>query len=174
MGALRSRARMNAARISSINGASSPAASNRVTSLADSRNGTSVARNGRSVSSPATSSASSPVSAAPMRAERLQKILEMIESGRPCTIQALAEEFNLSHSRLQHLFKQETGKSLGHLLTQQRLYRAAHLLTHSNKRVKEIAHAVGYEHASSFIRAFERHFAKAPRLFRQTQKSKVG
>jgi transcriptional regulator GlxA family with amidase domain len=166
MGALRSRARMNAARISSIDGVSSRAASNHVATLADARNGTSVARNGTAVSSP--------TSTAPIRAERLQKILEMIESGRPCTIQALAEEFNLSHSRLQHLFKQETGMSLGHLLTQQRLYRAAHLLTHSNKRVKEIAHAVGYEHASSFIRAFERHFAKAPRLFRQTQKSKVG
>lgn len=158
MGALRSRARMNAARCST-NGASPQAGSSRVTSVADTRNGTSV-----SPAKPATSP----------REERLQRVLEMIESGKPCTIQALAEEFNLSHSRLQHLFKQQTGLSLGHLLTQQRLYRAAHLLTHSNKRIKEIAHAVGYEHASSFIRAFERHFAKAPRLFRQTENGKAG
>lgn len=159
MGAVRSRARMNAATISPMNGA-------------ESRDDVEVARvngsgnNGRSLSSTA--------SPTPVREERLQKILEIIESGKPCTIQGLAEQFNLSHSRLQHLFKQETGMSLGHLLTQQRLYRAAHLLTHSNKRIKEIAHAVGYEHASSFIRAFERHFAKAPRLFRQTQNGKIG
>jgi len=158
MSALRSRARMNAARISA-NGTSSSAASNQAASATETNgNGTHA-----SVDKPAP----------PVREERLQKILEMIESGKPCTIQALAEELNLSHSRLQHLFKQETGISLGHVLTQQRLYRAAHLLTHSNKRIKEIAHAVGYEHASSFIRAFERHFAKAPRLFRQSQNGKA-
>ncbi|HEY6272283.1 MAG TPA: helix-turn-helix transcriptional regulator [Terriglobales bacterium] len=159
MGALRSRARMNAARVLPIRGSSSKAGSNHVASVADA--------NGNGVS------AHSPTPAPPLREERLQRILEMVESGKPCTIQALAQEFNLSHSRLQHLFKQQTGISLGHLLTQQRLYRAAHLLTHSNKRIKEIAHAVGYEHASSFIRAFERHFAKAPRLFRQTQNGKA-
>lgn len=159
MGALRSRARMNASAISSVNGATDPEMSG-------------VARVNGTASNGAALHSSQP--AAPSREERLQKILEMIESGKPCTIQALAEQFNLSHSRLQHLFKQETGMSLGHLLTQQRLHRAAHLLTHSNKRIKEIAHAVGYEHASSFIRAFERHFAKAPRLFRQTTNGKTG
>jgi len=146
---------MNAAAISSIHGAESWESAE----VAHGNNG----NNGKSLSS-----RQSPI---PIREERLQRILEMIESGEPCTIQGLAEQFNLSHSRLQHLFKQETGMSLGHLLTQQRLYRAAHLLTHSNKRIKEIAHAAGYEHASSFIRAFERHFAKAPRLYRQTQNS---
>jgi transcriptional regulator GlxA family with amidase domain len=158
MGALRSRARMNAARISSVNGATSPQVSDVASKTTASSNGTSH------------TFSKSPI---PIREERLQKVFEMIESGKPCTIQALAEQLNLSHSRLQHLFKQQTGMSLGHLLTQQRLYRAAHLLTHSNKRIKEIAHAVGYEHASSFIRAFERHFAKAPRLFRQTQNGKT-
>jgi AraC-like DNA-binding protein len=34
-------------------------------------------------------------------------------------------------------------------------------------RIKEIAHTVGYEHTSSFIRAFERHFMQAPHLYRQ-------
>jgi AraC-like DNA-binding protein len=32
--------------------------------------------------------------------------------------------------------------------------------------VKEIAFAVGYEHTSSFIRAFERRFGIAPRTYR--------
>lgn len=156
MGALRSRAGMNAATISSPDGATSRGGSDVASAIS----------NGLSLVTP------QPVT--PIREERLQKILELIESGTPCTIQALAHQFNLSHSRLQHLFKQETGMSLGHLLTQQRLYRAAHLLIHSNKRIKEIAHAVGYEHTSSFIRAFERHFAKAPRLFRRSQNGKTG
>ena len=158
MGAVRSRARMNDVTISSLN-------------RAESRDGGAVAPviiSGNNGKSPR-----SPLPPVPIREERLQKILEIIASGKPCTIHGLAEQFNLSHSRLQHLFKQETGMSLGHLLTKQRLYQAAHLLTHSNKRIKEIAHAVGYEHTSSFIRAFERHFAKAPRLFRQMQNGKT-
>lgn len=98
---------------------------------------------------------------------RVLKILQMIQSQPLQRIEDLAREFNLSHSRLEHLFKQETGVSLGQLLTEQRLGRAAYLLLHTNMRVKEIAHTVGYEHTSSFIRAFERHFMQAPRLYRQ-------
>jgi AraC-like DNA-binding protein len=33
--------------------------------------------------------------------------------------------------------------------------------------VKEIAYTIGYEHASSFIRAFERRFAQAPLRYRK-------
>lgn len=98
---------------------------------------------------------------------RVLKILEMIQSEPFWRIEDLAREFNLSHSRLEHLFKQQTGVSLGQLLTERRLCRAAHLLVHTNMRVKEIAHTVGYEHTSSFIRAFERHFMQAPLLYRQ-------
>jgi len=98
---------------------------------------------------------------------RVLKILQMIQSEPLKRIEELAREFNLSHSRLEHLFKQETGVSLGQLLTEQRLNRAAYLLLHTNMRIKEIAHTIGYEHTSSFVRAFERHFMQAPRLYRQ-------
>jgi two-component system response regulator YesN len=64
------------------------------------------------------------------------------------------------------LFKQQTGLRLGHLLAEQRLRNAAHLLKSTNMRIKEIACAVGYEHASSFIRAFERYFNEAPQAYR--------
>jgi AraC-like DNA-binding protein len=148
MCAFRSRARMNAA---------ITASSSELLTKAP------AVKNGSTNATPNRANGSLPA----VREERLQKILEVIASGRPCTIQALAQEFNLSHSHLQHLFKQQTGARLGRLLTEQRLRHAAHLLTHSNMRIKEIAHSAGYEHTSSFIRAFERHFAEAPRLFRQ-------
>ncbi len=98
---------------------------------------------------------------------RLREIVQIVESGSSCTIHDLALEFNLSPSHLQHLFKQQTGVGLGHWLTEQRLERAAHLLVHSTMSVKEIGYAVGYEHPSSFIRAFERRFTRAPRYYRQ-------
>lgn len=98
---------------------------------------------------------------------RVIKILQMIQAQPLRRIDDLAREFNLSHSHLEHLFKQQTGVSLGQLLTENKLHRAAHLLAHTNMRIKEIAHNVGYEHTSSFIRAFERHFFQAPRLYRK-------
>jgi|SRR5580693_1121802 AraC-like DNA-binding protein len=97
---------------------------------------------------------------------RLRKLLRLIEEDPLGTIHDWALAFNLSHSHLQRLFKQATGTGLGHVLTQRRLQRAAHLLANTNMSVKEIASAVGYEHTSSFIRAFERQFEKAPRRFR--------
>jgi len=99
--------------------------------------------------------------------ERVRKIAQRVASGSRCTIRDLAVECNLSPSHLQHLFKQQTGVGLGHWLTEQRLERAAHLLVHSTMSVKEIGYAVGYEHPSSFIRAFGRHFRQAPRCYRQ-------
>jgi AraC-like DNA-binding protein len=100
---------------------------------------------------------------------RLRKILQTIEAEPPRNIFDLAQEFNLSPSHLQHVFKQQTGTCLGHVLTEQRLQRAAQLLVDSNLSVKEIAHLSGYEHTSSFIRAFERRFLQAPRRYRQNR-----
>jgi AraC-like DNA-binding protein len=102
---------------------------------------------------------------------RVQKILQMVESDATFTIRDLALEFHLSPSYLQRLFKHQTGVCMGGWLNEQRLQRAAHLLADSYMSVKEIAHTIGYEHASSFIRAFERRFAQAPARFRKQSDS---
>jgi two-component system response regulator YesN len=98
---------------------------------------------------------------------RVQKILEMAESGTTLRIRELALEFHLSPAYLQRLFKHQTGVSMGEWLIEQRLQRAAKLLANSYMSVKEIAYTIGYEHASSFIRAFERRFAQAPQRYRK-------
>ena len=99
---------------------------------------------------------------------RIREILDKIESQSPQKISDLALEFNLSESRLQHLFKQQTGVQLGRLLTEQRLQKAAELLLRTRLRIKEIAAAVGYEHTSSFTRAFEQRFAQTPQVYRRS------
>jgi len=100
---------------------------------------------------------------------RLRKILHMIEAHPLRRIHDLAHECNLSRSRLQHLFKQRTGLGLGQLLTEQRMQLAIELLLHTNLSIKEIAGTLGYGHASSFTRAFERRFRQAPSCYRQEQ-----
>jgi AraC-like DNA-binding protein len=105
---------------------------------------------------------------------RVRKILELVDSGLTFTIRDLAREFSLSPSYLQRLFKHQTGVSIGGWLNVHRLRKAAHLLENSYMSVKEIAHTVGYEHASSFIRAFERRFAQAPARYRKQNDSTKG
>ena len=97
---------------------------------------------------------------------RLRKLLELIENDPRGNIHTWAATFNLSNSHLQRLFKQATGTALGQALTEKRLQKAAQLLVNTNLSIKEIASAVGYEHTSSFTRAFERRFEDAPRSYR--------
>ena len=98
---------------------------------------------------------------------RLRKLLHWMESNPRGNIRDWALAFNLSNSHLQRLFKRATGVGFKQALTEKRLLRAASLLSETNLSVKEVAHAVGYEHTSSFTRAFERHFEEGPRHYRR-------
>jgi AraC-like DNA-binding protein len=102
---------------------------------------------------------------------RVLKTLEMVEAGT-FAIRDLAAEFRLSPTYLQRLFKNETGIRMGEWLSEQRLQRAAYLLSNSYLSIKEITHAIGYEHTSSFIRAFERRFRQAPARYRKKNEGK--
>jgi AraC-like DNA-binding protein len=95
-----------------------------------------------------------------------RRALEIIASGAGYKISELASQFQLSASHLQRLFKRETGMRIGEWLIAQRLHRAAYLLTHSYLSVKAIARSAGYEHVSSFIRAFERKYSLTPTRYR--------
>jgi AraC-like DNA-binding protein len=95
-----------------------------------------------------------------------RRLLEMIESGVPYNIGDLAVQLHLSPSHLQRLFKRETGVRLGEWLIAKRLEEAAYLLANSYLSVKEIARSAGYEHVSSFIRAFERRYVLTPTRYR--------
>src|SRR5271156_3673784 len=98
---------------------------------------------------------------------RIQDLLDRVEAGSAFAIGDLAAEYHLSPCYLQRLFKKETGVRLGEWLSEQRLQRAAYLLANSYLSIKEITHAVGYEHTSSFIRAFERRFRQPRARFRK-------
>jgi len=98
---------------------------------------------------------------------RLNKVLHMIEAQPACSVSELALEVQLSPAHLQRLFKQKTGRHVSDLIGEHRLQKAARLLSSSDLPIKEIAHAVGYEHHSSFVRAFQRRFERPPRYYRR-------
>jgi AraC-like DNA-binding protein len=103
---------------------------------------------------------------------RVLKILEMVEARATFAIRDLAAESRLSPAYLQRLFKNETGICMGEWLSEQRLQQAAYLLSSSHLSIKEITHAIGYEHTSSFVRAFERRFRQAPARYRKQNEGK--
>jgi AraC family transcriptional regulator, arabinose operon regulatory protein len=100
---------------------------------------------------------------------RISKILKMVDSDPSQSVQVLARAANLSSSRLSHLFKAQTGKSLKSFLSDQRLEKAATLLLTTEMRIKEISYAVGYCQEPSFVRAFRKKFDDSPSGYRREQ-----
>jgi transcriptional regulator GlxA family with amidase domain len=102
-----------------------------------------------------------------VRDRRIRAVLTLIQNERAHSVGELAFKVHLSRNQLQRLFKRHTGAFIGNFLVEQRLQRAAHLLSLSDLSIKEIAYRVGYEHHSSFTRAFANRFAQSPKDYRQ-------
>ena len=100
---------------------------------------------------------------------RLIKLIRLAESQPHYGVKDLAAAINLSPSRVEDMFKRETGWQIGQYLLTLRLGKAARLLESTEMRVKEITFAVGYEHPSSFVRAFRRTYATSPGGYRKMQ-----
>jgi len=101
-----------------------------------------------------------------VRERRVLKVLKRIEDGGLHSVGELARGVRLSPAHLQRLFKQETGVHISDLLTERRLSTAAHLLATTEMEIKEVAYFVGYQHHSSFVRAFQRRFRQTPKRYR--------
>jgi len=94
-------------------------------------------------------------------------VLQRIEGGQPQSVSELARAVRLSPAHLQRLFKQETGVHISDLLAESRLQNAARLLATTEMEVKEVAYLAGYQHHSSFVRAFQRRFRQSPKEYRR-------
>lgn len=102
-----------------------------------------------------------------VRERRLRRVLEQIENGPPQSVSKLARAVRLSPAHLQRLFKQETGVHISDLLSESRLRNAAQLLATTDMEIKEVAYLAGYQHHSSFVRAFQRRFGQSPKEYRR-------
>lgn len=83
----------------------------------------------------------------------------------------LARELGIDRTRMSKQFKQERNVKLEDFLFQQRMGRAAVLLT-SRKgiTVKEVSEAVGFTTCDYFIKRFKEYFGIVPGKFRQLRK----
>lgn len=88
------------------------------------------------------------------------------ENYRDGSLSDAARQLHYELSSLSRLIHRRTGKTYTELLQEKRLSQAAWLLRNTNKRVEEIALAVGYENISYFHRLFSARFSQTPKKYR--------
>ena len=98
---------------------------------------------------------------------RLQRVLASLENDPSQSIANLAAAVQLTPGHLQRLFKEQTNMHIGVYVGAYKLQKAAQLLSDRRLSVKEIAHSIGYNHVSSFVRAFRRRFGCSPKQYRR-------
>lgn len=84
------------------------------------------------------------------------------------TVETLAAAAGMSRSAFALRFKEKVGQSPLDYLTRWRMFRAGHLLRHTDKPLAEVANSVGYESEAAFNKAFKRSTGAAPGAYRRS------
>jgi AraC-like DNA-binding protein len=89
------------------------------------------------------------------------------------SVAALASEVGMSRSAFALRFKQVVGESPLEYLTHWRMYKASRLLREGDRKLIEIANAVGYDSDAAFNKAFKRVLGVTPGEYRQKRLPRV-
>lgn len=98
-----------------------------------------------------------------------QQIKDYIDQNYPddLTLAFIAEVFHINPYYLSHLFKEQLGFSPVQYLIRRRIGEAQSLLIHTDRPVKDIATAVGFNHLNNFHNAFQKMVGMAPGRYRK-------
>jgi len=83
------------------------------------------------------------------------------------TVETLASAAGMSRSAFAQRFKHKIGQSPLDYLTRWRMFRASHLLRHTDRPLVDVAGSVGYESEAAFNKAFKRTTGAAPGAYRR-------
>ena len=102
--------------------------------------------------------------------EQIGRVVALLhrEPSRPWSVVMLADYVALSRSAFAARFSQLLGEPPLRYLTRVRLDNAAKQLRMTNDKLVVIASSAGYDSASAFTRAFERHIGMSPGMYRRT------
>ncbi|TYP74578.1 AraC family transcriptional regulator [Paenibacillus methanolicus] len=100
---------------------------------------------------------------------RVSRVIRLLSAHmqEPLTIEELAARVGLSPSRLSHLFKAETGRSIVETLNGMRLEQAALLMKQAGRTANEAAYDVGFQSYNHFAALFRRRFGCGPAEYRR-------
>jgi AraC-like DNA-binding protein len=102
----------------------------------------------------------------------LRAMHERIE--QPWTVAELASAASMSRSAFALRFREIVGETPLEYLTRWRIYKAAVLLRDGDKKLTEVANAVGYDSGGSFSKTFKRVVGVTPDEYRRTNSGSVG
>lgn len=96
---------------------------------------------------------------------RIEETLHLLSGHmhEPISITSLAQAVGLSSSRLSHLFKEMTGKTIIQTLNHMRVQQAALLITHMHRNASEAAEEVGFQNYNHFAAQFRKVYGCNPR-----------
>ena len=104
---------------------------------------------------------------------QIEKAVRILNEDSSHTFAEVASRCSLSISRLSHLFRAQTGMSLGMFRRNCRLEQAKKMLATTEMSIKQIAYTLGYRHTSSFVRVFERCVGMSPSSYKQSELQKT-
>lgn len=105
-------------------------------------------------------------------ADRVRATIQKKLAGRRPKMQDIARELHISSRTLQRRL-QSTGYSFQQVLEEARHQLARHFLSNSLLELNEAAYLLGYEDASSFVRAFRTWEGTPPAHWREAQRAKA-
>lgn len=96
--------------------------------------------------------------------EKVTAIMDYISQNLTAdlTITTIAEALYLHPSYLMHLFKEETGYTVGKYISEKRLFLANQLIA-SGKSITEACYQSGYNHYSTFYNAYKQRYSASPK-----------
>ncbi len=102
-------------------------------------------------------------------AEKLKYVISWVKEHyrEPVSIQDAAALTGYSEAHFMRIFKNETGQTFVHFLTEYRLAAASYYLKETNDSISNIAMTCGFENLSYFIRTFKKKYGSSPREFRK-------
>ena len=106
---------------------------------------------------------------------RLARIVEYLAANRNhnVTLKELSQVMNLSGSTIRQLFKRKMNTSLGRYELTRRLKSGVEMLRSSDMTANEIAPLVGFDSASSFLRALHREIGMTSRQLRNRDTAEI-
>jgi AraC-like DNA-binding protein len=104
--------------------------------------------------------------------ERLEEFLNLLETNISThkQVSQYAEILHLSSYQLNSIIKQTLDKTASKLINEQIILESKRYLLATSNQVNLIAHHLGYEDVSYFIRFFKKHTGFSPRAFRENFK----
>lgn len=105
--------------------------------------------------------------ACPDIASQVESYLESHYRDCSLTVQNIAQDLGFTNTYLCAAYKKSTGKTVNQRLTEIRLSHAKQLLVRADRKLYQVANAVGYGDAKYFVKLFTREMGLSPREYQK-------